>query len=207
MAIHFKDTNESVVNTLQNTADSLKGRTITIRELLESVGEQGLLLFCSILILPFLFPISIPGVSTVFGLIITLIGVGVTLNRVPWLPEQLMRRTIKSEHIIPALEKGISVFGRLEKWVKPRLHGLSSGVFNRLNGMALTLSAILLLFPLSLIPFSNTIPGVAILFLAFGMLQRDGYFIILGYLALLATIIYFGVLAVAAIMAGQAFFS
>lgn len=207
MAIHFKDTEASVVSTLQNTAESLKGRTITIRELLEAVGEQGLLLFCSVLTLPFLFPISIPGVSTVFGLIITLIGVGVTLNRVPWLPSRLMQRTIKSEHIIPALEKGVSVFGRLENWVKPRLGGLSSGVFNRLNGMALTLSAILLLFPLSLIPFSNTLPAVAILCLAFGMLQRDGYFIILGYIALVATIIYFGVLAAAALMAGQAFFS
>ncbi len=207
MAIHFKDTETSVVQTLQETAEALRGRTITIRELLETIGEQGLLLFCSILTLPFMFPISIPGVSTVFGLIITLIGVGVTLNRVPWLPERLMKRTIKSEHIIPALDKGVNLFERLENFVKPRLGGLSSGAFNRLNGMALTLSAILLLFPLSLIPFSNTIPAVAILCLAFGMMQRDGYFIILGYIALVATIIYFGVLAIAALMAGQAFFS
>ena len=45
-----------------------------------------MLLVCVFLTLPFLLPVSIPGVSTVFGLAIILIGVGVTLNRVPWLP-------------------------------------------------------------------------------------------------------------------------
>jgi len=35
------------------------------------------------------------------------------------------------------------------------------------------------------------------------MLQRDGIFVLLGYLALVATIVYFGALVGAAILAGQ----
>ena len=71
----------------------------------------------------------------------------------------------------------------------------------------LVLSAILLMFPLGLIPFSNTLPALAILFLAIGMLQRDGIFIALGYLMIVATVVYFGALFAAAVLAGQGIMS
>jgi hypothetical protein len=77
---------------------------------------------------------------------------------------------------------------------------------NRINGLALIAGGVLLLFPLSFIPFSNTLPGVAILLLAIGMLQRDGYFIIGGYALLIATVIYFGGLFILAVMGGQSLF-
>jgi len=48
--------------------------------------------------------------------------------------------------------------------------------------------------PFGLIPFSNTFPAVAILFLAIGLLQRDGVCILLGHISNVVTIIYFGVL-------------
>jgi hypothetical protein len=204
MGVQFQDTDASLVSALKRTADAIQGESITIRELLELVGEQGLLLFCGILTLPFLIPVSIPGVSTVFGIIIILIGVGVTLNRVPWLPQRLMSRSIAREHLVPALEQGEKVFARLERWIKPRMKNMTTGlVINRVNGLALTLGGILLIFPLGLIPFSNTLPAIAILLLAMGMLQRDGYFIVAGYVALVATIIYFAALALLLVLGGQ----
>lgn len=204
MDAQFKDTDASLAFTLRRTAATLQNDTVTLRELLELVGEQGLLLFCSMLTLPFLFPVSIPGVSTVFGLVIILIGIGVTLNRVPWLPQQLMSRSFAREKLVTTLEKGAKVVDRLERWVKPRFAMMTGGTFiNQVNGAALTLSGILLLFPLSFIPFSNTLPAVAILFLAFGTMQRDGYLIIAGYLSLLLTLIYFAGLALGALLSGQ----
>lgn len=208
MGIQFKDTDTSLVSALQQTTDAITMETITLRELLELVGEQGLLLFCSFLTLPFLLPVSIPGVSTVFGLVIILIGVGVTLNRVPWLPQRLMEREIERKHLIPIFERGVNIFTRMERWVKPRLAALTSGAaINRINGLALTLAGILLLFPLSFIPFSNTLPALAILFMAIGMLQRDGYFIVMGYIMNGLTIIYFAALALTVILGGQAIFA
>ena len=63
-----------------------------------------------------------------------------------------------------------------------------------LNNCSLILGAILLMAPFGFVPFSNTFPAVAILFLAIGLLQRDGVCILLGYLANFATIIYFTIL-------------
>lgn len=201
---HFADTQVTLGEALRHIISRIQGEQITLRELLILVGEQGLLLFCIVLTLPFLLPVSIPGVSTVFGIVIILVGIGITLNRVPWLPAKLMERPIRNEHLVPTLEKGIQLAERMERWLQPRLIRITSGaIANRMNGMALTLSGVLLLFPLSFIPFSNTLPGVAVMLLALGMLQRDGYFVVAGYLALVATILYFGGLALAVVMGGQ----
>lgn len=208
MTVQFQDTRATLSQTLTNTASSISGEQITLRQLLELIGEQGLLLFCMILVIPFLLPISIPGVSTVFGLVIILIGIGVTLNRLPWLPRRLMERAVATANLVEAMKKGAEMFARLDRVIRPRLLPLTDGaVINRINGLGLTLGGILLLFPLGLVPFSNTLPGIAVLFLAVGILQRDGLFIIAGHLMNVVTIIYFAALAIGALLAGQGLMS
>ena len=106
MSIQFEDTRAGLSETLKNIASQLPADTkVTLGTLLRYIGEQGMLVFCLFLTLPFLLPISIPGVSTVFGLVILLIGVGVTFNRIPWLPQRLMNRTVEANDLIPALDK------------------------------------------------------------------------------------------------------
>jgi hypothetical protein len=179
-----------------------------LRELLAKLGEQGLLLCCLFLAIPFLLPVSIPGISTAFGVVIILIGIGVTLNRVPWLPRQLLERRLATSHLAHAFERGAHLIARLEKVIRPRLYRLTHGrVINRLNGSAVVLGGILLLFPLGLIPFSNTLPALAVLFLAIGILQRDGLFIVVGHIMNVLTTLYFGALAAAAALAGHGLMS
>jgi hypothetical protein len=204
MAVEFQNTDKGFAASLNDVAANLQAEKITLRHLLTLIGEQGLLLFCMILVVPFLLPISIPGVSTVFGAVIILIGIGVTLNRVPWLPNRLMERTFKTEDLKPVMQKGAELFARIERFIRPRLMMLTNNIaINRLNGLMLTFGGVLLIFPFGLIPFSNTLPGYAILFLAAGMLQRDGIFIVLGYILNIATVFYFGALFAAAVAAGQ----
>jgi hypothetical protein len=62
------------------------------------------------------------------------------------------------------------------------------------NNCALILGAALLMAPFGLIPFSNTLPGLALLFLAIGLLQSDGLCVLYGHLLNLATIVYFAFL-------------
>src|SRR5690606_9194972 len=137
-----------------------------------------------------------------------LIGIGVTLNRLPWLPRRLMERAVATANLVEAMKKGAEMFARLDRVIRPRLLPLTDGaVINRINGLGLTLGGILLLFPLGLVPFSNTLPGIAVLFLAVGILQRDGLFIIAGHLMNVVTIIYFAALAIGALLAGQGLMS
>lgn len=200
----FRDTSKKVSDMLGETIDRIRGRSVTLRELIAAIGEQGLLLLCALLCLPFLIPVSVPGVSTVFGGAIILIGVAVTLNRMPWLPKKILDKEMDTDKLIPALQKGVKLVSRIDPYVKPRLTGLTqTGLMARFNGLVLIFSAALLMAPLGPIPFSNTLPGVAILLLAIGMVQRDGVFVLLGYLFNLATVVYFAVLAWLAFVAGQ----
>jgi hypothetical protein len=169
---------------------------ITLSELIRSVGNDGLLILVALLTLVFLIPISIPGVSTVFGAAILLISVSRLIDRDLWIPSKLEHRVIGTRKLRPLLRKALSWLKKLERVSKPnRIQWLvAAGAVAFFNNAALILGAVLLMMPFGLIPFSNTFPAVAILFLAIGLLQRDGVCILLGHISNVVTIIYFGVL-------------
>ncbi len=200
----FSDTQVQLSATLRAMSTRLP-ESLTVRELMQACGEQGLLLFCCILTFPFLLPVSIPGVSTVFGALIVLIGVGVALNRVPWLPRKLMDKSLARAQLAPALEKGADVFTKyVDRLSKPRLLALTHGSStNRFNGFMLFVAGVLLMFPFGLVPFSNTLPALAALFFAVGILQRDGIAILMGHGMTLGTIVYFSALLYGAIQGGR----
>jgi len=205
--MHFSDTSAPLSETLSRAIDGIQGETVTLRNLMTAIGEQGLLVLCAIATLPFLIPVSIPGVSTVFGAAIVLLSVAITMNRLPWLPQRILDRPLETAKLLPALRKGVAIVSKLDAWVLPRMPMLTSGPFARFNGLVLIFAGLLLMAPFGLIPFSNTAPAVAILFLTMGMLQRDGLFILLGYLATILTVIYFSTLLYAAWRAGGALLS
>jgi hypothetical protein len=186
---------------------SMPAEGLTLRELLERLGERGLLILCMVLTIPFLLPVSIPGSSIPFGLIITLSAIGIVAHRPPWLPDRLMSRRLTAEHLSKVLEKGGRLFKRLERLIHPRLLPLTHGpTIGRLNGVLLALSGIMLMSPLPL-PFSNTLPAYGVLLLAAGTLERDGYAVLTGYVMVVLTLAYFGVVAVLGGAGTKALFS
>src|SRR5690554_5229403 len=202
--MQFDDTSESLSATLARTIDGIQGETVTLRELMAAIGEQGLLLLCALATLPFLIPVSIPGVSTVFGAAIVLLAVAVTLNRAPWLPARILDRQLDAAKLLPALRKGVKLVSRIDAWVRPRALAMTAGRMTVVNGCVLVFGGLLLMAPFGLIPFSNTAPAVGILLLTIGMIQRDGLFVLLGYLGTVLTVIYFSVLLYAVFWAGGA---
>jgi len=169
---------------------------VTLARIRDLIGNEGLMLLTAFLTIIFLVPVSIPGVSTVFGGAILLISIQRLLGRPLWLPRKLEQREVSSDKLRGAFERGLRWFKKLEKISRPqRMPWLTRGrAMNFINNAALILGAVLLMAPFGLIPFSNTLPAVAILFLAIGFLQRDGVCILLGHLSNLATIIYFAIL-------------
>lgn len=203
MSVQLHDTDRDLSSAFTELSERIPPEGITLSDLLKQLGEQGLLLFCVILTLPFLLPVSIPGVSTAFGLLIVLIGVGVLFNRIPWLPQRLMRKRVSATHLKAALGRGARMFDRISRVVRPRMLVLTHGpTVNRLNGFMLLGSGVLLMAPLAPIPFSNTLPAVAALLFALGILQRDGLAIIAGHVMVVATLAYFAVLFAGAYAAG-----
>ena len=68
-----------------------------------------------------------------------------------------------------------------------------------LIGLGIASGGLLLSLPLPpLIPFSNTIPAFAVLFLAAGMIERDGLLVLIGHCVNVAAWIYFSLMFAAA---------
>ena len=187
---------EPISRRIRSLVRSLPRTGITLSELIHRVGNDGLLILTALLTLVFLIPVSIPGVSTVFGAAILLIGVSRLFGRDLWIPSKIKHRTIATRKLRPLLRKALPWLQKLERVSRPnRIHWLvADGPIQHLNNASLILGAVLLMMPFGLIPFSNTFPAVALLFFAIGLLQRDGVCVLLGHISNIVTIIYFTLL-------------
>ena len=193
---------------LKSIIMDLPGDRVTLNEIRDLLGQDGLLLLTAFLTIIFMIPVSIPGVSTVFGGAILLIGVSRLLKSNLWLPKRLLQQELPAEKLRTGLNRGVAWFHKLERISRPhRLkHLTGDGLTGAINNCALTVGAILLMAPFGLIPFSNTLPALAILFFAIGLLQRDGVCILLGHIVNVATICYFSALIIGGGVAVQTIF-
>lgn len=201
---HLRSPETSLSAAFERAAGAIRAESVAVGELLELVGEQGLLLFCAFLAVPFLLPVAIPGASTVFGLLMLLIGIAVATDSLPLMPRRLLAHSLSARHVVPALHKGAEVFRRFETLIRPRWLVITGGpIANFVNGGVIAFAALVLMVPLPLVPFTNTIPALAVVLLCIGMVERDGLVIVLGYLATIAATLYCGAIAWAAWQAGS----
>ncbi len=186
----------SPADKLEAAIEALPVGTVTLAQVRDLVGSDGLMLLAAFLSIVFLVPVSVPGVSTVFGAGILLIGVSRLLRLELWLPKRIEGRLVATERLRLALRRGLVWFRRLERISRPHrvAWAASDGAVRVVNDCAIILGAALLMAPFGLIPFSNTLPAIALLLLAIGSLQRDGLFILLGHVSIVLSIAYFALL-------------
>ena len=157
---------ESLGQKIELIIQKLPPKQVNFIEIVEIVGKDSLILLAIFLSLIFLVPVSVPGVSTVFGAGILLIGITRLLNLKPWLPEIIARRQMSSELLRDGLGRALVWFRRLEKISRPhRLPQLAAaGWVIPVNHLAFIFAALLLMLPFGLVPFSNTLPALALIF-------------------------------------------
>lgn len=166
-------------------------RAVTLREVLQVLGERAYLLLVLLLALPFLTPLPLPGLSTPFGLAIAVVAARLLLGRRPWLPRKLQRQVVPAGFFTRLFAVAAWVLRLLERWLRPRLTGLTDGrVARQAHAGVMLLAALALLLPLP-IPFTNSFPAWTILLVAGGLLERDGAAVIAGYLVAAAGVAYF----------------
>jgi hypothetical protein len=187
---------------LSEEMDALKARSaegeLTLREAIVVLGVRAYTLLLILLSLPFITPIPLPGLSTPFGLAVGLIALRLMLGQKPWLPEKVLGRPIPPGFFGKVFKFAAWIIRFLEKLLRPRLTFLTDTVFlYRTHAGLMLLAAAALLLPLP-IPFTNTFPAWTIILVAAGLLERDGFFILAGYIAFAAGVLYFVFLGEAA---------
>ena len=166
-------------------------RAITLREVIYLLGGRAYMLLVLLLALPFITPIPIPGLSTPFGLAIALIALRLSLGQRPLLSKKLQRKTLPAGFVGKVFGTAEKVLRFLEKFLRPRFTVLTdTRLLQQLHAVLMLLAALALLLPLP-IPFTNSFPAWTILLLAAGLLERDGVFILAGYVVFVAGVLYF----------------
>lgn len=159
-------------------------------EILSSLGQRTFGLVLIFFSLPAALPFSIiPGISFIFSLPILLVSVQMILARKSlWIPLVIRDHKISTDKVKEIINKTIPYLIKIERLLKPRLVYMSSRIMEIITGTLIMLLALLLMLP---IPFSNFIFAALIIVFSLGLIEKDGLFILCGYLA---TMVYFSVL-------------
>lgn len=163
---------------------------VYFEEILQNTGYRVNLILCMILATPFLIPIDIPGSSIILGILIVFIGLSLVFNKL-LMPKRILRYKFKKDTVLKTLDRTIGVFNKFEKIFKPRAQFLtSSHRILKINHVLIIYSTIFLILPLP-VPLTDSLPGYSIFLISAGILERDGYFILISYVLIAITTIYF----------------
>lgn len=159
------------------------GDDLSVQDMLTEIGDRS---FATALLVPALIlvsPISgIPGTPTIGAIIVILIVAQWIAGRDHlWLPDFVTRRRVSSVRMRRALTWFDRPAAFLDRHTAPRLSLLTTGPLAVLP--LLTVLVIAATWPLlELLPFVTTIGAFAVSLFAFGLMTRDGAYVVLGYL-------------------------
>ncbi len=163
----------SLSSLLLDFAANFRAERVQVRDITESLGQRSFGFILLIFAIPNSLPIiGIPGVSTVTGLPLLFVALQMALgHRRVYLPRWIADRSIATVDFQNIINKVVPWLRRIERLMKPRLPILTQGNGERWLGAACVLLAFLLVLP---IPLGNLLPGLGILFIALGLIERDG---------------------------------
>lgn len=151
-------------------------------ELVNAFGERGfgaLMLFFGLLSAAIGI---IPGTTTILGAPLLLMGLQLAIRQDQlWLPRWALRRWIERETYRAGVAKVLPRLRKVERLSRPRLSIMTGEVSEVLIGVATVLLAIILVLPLW---GGNLIPALIISAFGFGLMQRDGLAIVIGWSAI-----------------------
>ncbi|MCT4683058.1 MAG: exopolysaccharide biosynthesis protein [Roseicyclus sp.] len=159
------------------TGTDTGAKTVTLGWILGQLRERAFGLFLLVLALPCCIPF-LYGVPQVVALPLLFVSAQVMIGRrLPWLPARLAARRVATGSLQSLSQRAAPWLMRIEAVSRPRLAALTHRPLDQLVGLALVVFSASILVPL---PGTNTVPGVAVVIVAMGLLQRDGLMVILG---------------------------
>jgi hypothetical protein len=162
---------------LRTLGEDLAGDSIALGELSTRLGERA---FGMVILLPALVNLipNLPGLTTMFGLLMLFPAVQMALGRRElWLPRAVARRQIGVARLRRLIELSLPIVRRVERYLRPRWSHLTYPPWESLVGIALSVLCLLVAIP---IPLTNFVPGLAVLLVALGLVERDGLMILAG---------------------------
>lgn len=173
---------KSLTGLVDRIVDVTDEDKVGLDRLVEAVGHAS---FTPLLLIPAIAvatPLSgIPLFSTMMGILIFLVSVQMLFRREHlWFPQWLLRRKADSTRVKATFERIRPVMQWLDTHTHERLSFLVHRPLIFIPQILCVLTGLMMPF-LEFVPFSSSLAGIAVALLAFGMLARDGLFIVFGF--------------------------
>ncbi|MDO9711555.1 exopolysaccharide biosynthesis protein [Paracraurococcus lichenis] len=143
------------------------GERISLGDMAEAFGDRAF----GLLILLLLLPSLLPGMASVFGTPVLILGIQMGLGRrVPSLPGFIARQSIKRDDLLRLAGASSSWLSKVERYVKPRPGFFTSPAGDRLFGWLTAYVALMLILPG---PGTNGPPAFGNIVMALGLVEHD----------------------------------
>lgn len=150
---------------------------VRMRDIFAVLGDRGVASALLVVSLPQMLPLPL-GVSNLLAVPIAIVAIQIAMGRhTLWLPTWFLERPIPRDRLIKVSAKLVPWLQRLELVVRPRLFMVLTPVGTHLLGVACVLVALIAIMPL---PFTGWLPGIALIVIALGMMERDGLVVLAG---------------------------
>lgn len=163
---------------LRGLVRDASGERVSLGDMVDAFDARAFAPLIVIFAAPNVLPVALPGISAVLGVPLILLTAELMIGlRRPWLPGVLRRRSLARGTFESLVDRIAPRLARVETMVRPRLLPLTNTWGTRLIGaVGLVLAAIVFL-P---VPFGNSLPGLALVLMAVGLLDRDGLAVMAG---------------------------
>jgi len=152
-------------------------QTVTLGWIVDHLNERAFGLVLLVLALPCCIPF-LYGIPQIVALPLMFVAGQIVIGRrSPWLPAKLGARTVTKAALQNLAHRAGPWLRKIEAVSRPRLTALSRPPFDRVVGIGLVLFSASILVPL---PGTNTVPGLAVVVVSMGLLQRDGLLVLAG---------------------------
>lgn len=184
---------ETLIRVLEQCVDRAEHSPLSLGEALDSLKTSAFALSAVLLCLPFLQPLTLGPLSSAGGLVLASLGWQLLRGRERmWLPTRIYE--IKPSTKLWERLLGLCrwLIGFLAKVTRERLvHWVDGRFGERLCGGLIALGGVLLVIPVPILPFNNTLPALAMLCAAIALLERDGLMVVASVFWIVATVAYF----------------
>jgi hypothetical protein len=148
-------------------AARLPGERITLGDMADAFGDRAF----GLLVLLLLLPSLLPGMASVFGVPVLILGVQMGLGRrTPSLPAFMARQSIRRADLLRLAGASSKWLGKIERYVRPRPGFFVSPAGDRLFGWLTAYSALMLILPG---PGTNGPPAFGNIVMALGLIEHD----------------------------------
>ncbi|MDX2082562.1 MAG: exopolysaccharide biosynthesis protein [Rickettsiales bacterium] len=162
---------------LEDVVNKSSADRVLIKDLVEAMESIGFGLAIMIFAFGLIIPLPPPFPSIISIPLVIFAAQMIIGYNSPKLPKRFANLTVKRSVLAMLIRRSSPYIGKMEKFLKPRLHFMFYKGVERFLGVFIFIFASFVLLPM---PLSNFIPGVGILIISFGLLGKDGLITILG---------------------------